>query len=106
MQNIHPWHVYLTFFKFQETKSKIDYNLLETDNSTDNMTQKFHALAKDKEKLGNWLKTFDEFRNYKEKSASDLEIRRRQLISQLSHIFPLHDTETSLPTIGKLLFII
>jgi len=86
--------------RIRETKSKIDYNLLETDNSTDNMTEKFHALAKDKEKLSNWLKTFDEFRNYKEKSTSDLEIRRRQLISQLSHIFPLHDTETSLPTIG------
>ena len=69
------------------------------------MTEKFHALAKDKEKLSNWLKTFDEFRNYKEKSTSDLEIRRRQLISQLSHIFPLHDTETSLPTIGSFFYV-
>lgn len=86
--------------RVQETRSKIDYNLLETDNSTDSMTEKFHALAKDKEKLSNWLKTFDEFRSYKEKAASDLVIRRKQLISQLSQIFPLHDPETSLPTIG------
>ena len=87
---------------FKETRSKIDYNLLESDNSTDSMTEKFHALAKDKEKLSNWLKTFDEFRSFKEKAASDLVIRRKQLISQLSQIFPLHETETSLPSIGKL----
>ena len=65
------------------------------------MTEKLHALAKDKEKLANWLNTFHEFRSYKEKASADVVLRRRQLISQLCQIFPLNDANTSLPTIGE-----
>lgn len=83
-----------------EMKDKVQAGVAETDHSIEDMTEKFHSLCKDKEKLFEWLKTFDEFRSYKDKARSDLVTRQKQLISQLIEIFPINDVNTSLPTIG------
>jgi len=81
-------------------KAQFDTNLFEADKSIDEMTEKFHNLSKDKEKLSDWMKTFDEFRGYNEKTSSELVTRRKQLISQLIEIFPISEPTSSLPTIG------
>jgi len=86
--------------EINEKKKQYEVEVAETEKAIDFMTAKFHELSKDKEKLGDWMKTFDEFRGYKEKASSDLVTRRKQLISQLQEIFPINDANTSLPTIG------
>ena len=86
----------------ERKKEKFQDAISETDKSIDEMTEKFHSLSKDKEKLADWLKTFDEFRSYNSHTRSDLIIRRKQLISQLGEIFPINDAKTSHPTIGTL----
>jgi hypothetical protein len=75
--------------------------LLESDKSIEMLTESFHTLSKDREKLADWLKTFEEFRVYNGRTAASLAARRKQLISQLCEIFPIHGTDTSLPTVGK-----
>ena len=84
----------------ERKKEKFEDTISETDKSIDEMTEKFHSLCKDKEKLADWLNTFDEFRSYNAATRSDLVIRRKQLISQLVEIFPIKDAKTSHPTIG------
>jgi hypothetical protein len=75
--------------------------LLESDKSIEVLTESFHTLSKDREKLADWLKTFEEFRVYNSRTAASLAARRKQLISQLCEIFPIHGTDTSLPTVGR-----
>ena len=86
--------------EIDEKNKRVESEVAETEKAIDTMTTKFHGLSKDKEKLGEWMKTFDEFRGYKEKAGSDLVTRRKQLISQLTEIFPINDANSSLPTIG------
>ena len=88
----------------QEKRDLFEARVSETERSIEVMTAKFHGLSKDKDKLEEWLKTFDEFRSYKEKAGSDLFTRRKQLISQLIEIFPINDANTHLPTIGIEIF--
>ena len=60
------------------------------------MKQSKEALLKDKEKLESWLATFSSSRESNRKSAEYLRIRRLQLISQLSEIFPIQVLASSL----------
>ena len=85
----------------QQKKLLHQNSLLEAEKSIEVLTESFHTLSKDREKLTDWLKTFEEFRVYNSRTAASLAARRKQLISQLCEIFPIHGTDTSLPTIGK-----
>jgi len=84
----------------QAKRTLFEARVTETEKSIEVMTAKFHGLSKDKDRLEEWMKTFDEFRSYKEKAKSDLFTRRKQLISQLREIFPINDANTNLPTVG------
>ena len=53
------------------------------------LKQSKEALTRDKEKLEAWLASFTNSRESNRKSAEYLRIRRLQLISQLSEIFPI-----------------
>ena len=53
------------------------------------LKQSKDALTRDKEKLEAWLASFTNSRESNRKSAEYLRIRRLQLISQLSEIFPI-----------------
>lgn len=59
----------------------------------------YHSLAKDKEKLESWCKSFQESRDCNMKTGEILQSRRHQLIGQLGEIFPLLYTDTPQPTI-------
>jgi len=63
------------------------------------LKQSKEALLKDKEKLESWLATFSSSRESNRKSAEYLRIRRLQLISQLSEIFPIQEPASATPTI-------
>jgi len=63
------------------------------------LKQSKDALTRDKEKLEAWLASFTNSRESNRKSAEYLRIRRLQLISQLSEIFPIQDSQSSTPTI-------
>jgi len=65
----------------------------------DLLKQSKDALTRDKEKLEAWLASFTNSRESNRKSAEYLRIRRLQLISQLSEIFPIQDSQSSTPTI-------
>jgi hypothetical protein len=84
-----------------QQKKKLHQNfLLELDKSIEVLTERFHTLSKDREKLADWLNTFEEFRVYNSRTAASLACRRKQLISQLCEIFPIHGSGSNLPTIG------
>ena len=53
------------------------------------MNQSKEALTRDKEKLDAWLASFSNSRESNRRSSEYLRIRRLQLISQLSEIFPI-----------------
>jgi len=63
------------------------------------LEQSKEALTRDKEKLETWLASFTNSRESNRKSADYLRIRRLQLISQLSEIFPIQDPTSLTPTI-------
>ena len=63
------------------------------------LTQSYHSLARDREKLEQWLASFHKSRESNRKTGESLRIRRLQLISQLSEIFPLQEVSSPCPTI-------
>jgi len=73
--------------------------VLDGDECNTQLMDNYHTLSKDKEKLETWLKTFQESRDCNNRTAEALKLRRNQLISQLSEIFPIQDTSSHLPTI-------
>jgi len=73
--------------------------VLDGDECNTQLMENYHTLSKDREKLETWLQTFQESRDCNKKTAESLKLRRNQLISQLSEIFPIQDTSTHLPTI-------
>jgi hypothetical protein len=73
--------------------------VLDGDGCNTQLMENYHTLSKDREKLETWLQTFQESRECNRRTAESLKLRRNQLISQLSEIFPIQDTSTHLPTI-------
>jgi len=72
---------------------------LEYDELNGILMENIHNLSKDKEKLSEWLKTFQDCRESCQKTSRGLTIRRNQLISQLNEIFIIGDSGGTLPTI-------
>jgi len=73
--------------------------VLDGDECNTQLMENYHTLSKDREKLDAWLQTFQESRDCNRRTAESLKLRRNQLISQLSEIFPIQDTSSHLPTI-------
>jgi len=76
-----------------------DKGIIEVDMCNNVLMENYHSLSKEKEKLEAWLKSFQEYRIGNLKTSDSLKLRRNQLISQLSEIFPIKDSSSQLPTI-------
>jgi len=72
---------------------------VEYDELNGALMENIHNLSKDRDKLTDWLKTFQDCRESCQKTTRGLAIRRNQLISQLNDIFVIGDSDGSLPTI-------
>jgi len=80
-------------------KEEQEKRVMDGDECNTKLMENYHTLSKDKEKLETWMQTFQESRDCSNKTAEALKLRRNQLISQLSEIFPILDTSSHLPTI-------
>ena len=76
-----------------------EQSVTDGDECNSRLMENYHTLSKDREKLETWLQTFQETRDFNRKTSESLRLRRNQLISQLSEIFPIFDTNSHLPTI-------
>ena len=74
-------------------------SVLDGDEVNNHLLEDYHKLSKDKDKLDSWLNSVQESRDCNAKTKQALKIRRYQLISQLREIFPIHDSDTTQPTI-------
>lgn len=85
--------------ELENKREKKRTSCLEYDELNGILMENIHNLSKDKEKLSEWLKTFQDCRESCQKTSRGLTIRRNQLISQLNEIFVIGDSGGSLPTI-------
>ena len=69
------------------------------DSVNNHLLENYHTLSKDKDKLESWLSSVQESRDCNVKTRKGLLILRNRLISQLTEIFPIHDSASHHPTI-------